>query len=73
MGNIGNILKFRSLFRASSETGNFMWIRISWEPKEFGIGFLIYEPNNLKNRIRIGLTVRFLWILIVIKFWKSFV
>jgi hypothetical protein len=68
MENIGSILKFNSLFRASSETGTFMRIRITWEPKEFGLGIVIFEPNNLKNRYRIGLTVRLLWLLIVIKF-----
>ena len=68
MENIGSILKFNSLFRFSSETVNFMRIRITWEPKEFGLGIVIFEPNNLKNRYRIGLTVRLLWLLIVIKF-----
>ncbi|GEM_PF-6179161 len=73
MRNIGNILKFKSLFRASSETGNFMRIRITWDPKEFGIGIVFFEPISLRNRYRIGLTVRLLWVLIVIKFWKSLV
>ena len=73
MGDIGNILKFRSLFGVSSETGNFIRIRITWEPKEFGIGIVIFEPNNLKNKYKIALTVRLFWLLVVIKFWKSFV
>jgi hypothetical protein len=71
MENIGSILKFNSLFRFSSETVNFMRIRITWEPKEFGIGIVIFEPKNLKNRYKIGLTVRLLWLLIVIKFRRS--
>ena len=45
-------------------------INIYWDWKDIGLGIIIYEPANPRSKHRIGITLRVLWLLVMIKLWN---